>query len=227
MLWRSSSPARHPSGFIEPCLPTNGSAVPTGPRWAYEIKHDGYRFICRRDGDRVRVFSRRGHDYTDRAPAIAEAVMSLPVTTVTLNGEGVVCDGEGITDFARLRAAVARDGSRAAFLYAFDLLELDGTDMRREPWDVRRATLASLLRNVPRGIRFSEHINGADGETVFQHACHMGLEGSWRIGLSRCRLRTGPGPPMTLGNMRELGVHHLIAYLNDVCRHTALINESS
>ena len=79
MLWRSTAPVRHPPGFIEPCLPTNGHAVPTGPQWVYEIKHDGYRFICRRDGDRVRVFSRRGNDHTDRAPAIAEALLALKV----------------------------------------------------------------------------------------------------------------------------------------------------
>jgi bifunctional non-homologous end joining protein LigD len=163
---------RRPPGFIEPCLPTNGSAL----LWAYEIKHDGFRFVCRHEGDRVGVFSRRGNDYTDRVPGIADAIRALRATTATIDGEGVVCDGEGISDFDRLRAAMARDGSRAAFLYAFNLLELDGTDMRREPWDVR-ATLASLLRNVPRGIRLSEHIDGTDGETVFQHACRMGLEG--------------------------------------------------
>ena len=64
MLWRSTSLAHRPPGFIEPCLPTNGRAVPTGPSWAYEIKHDGYRFICRFEHGRVRVFSRRGTDYT-------------------------------------------------------------------------------------------------------------------------------------------------------------------
>jgi ATP-dependent DNA ligase len=62
MLWRSTAPARRPAGFIEPCLPTLGHTVPSGPQWAHEIKHDGYRFICRRDRDRVRVFSRRGND---------------------------------------------------------------------------------------------------------------------------------------------------------------------
>jgi bifunctional non-homologous end joining protein LigD len=78
MLWRSSSPNRHhPPGFIEPCLPTLADTVPTGAQWAYEIKHDGFRFICRRDGDRVRVFSRRGHDWTDRVPRIAEALAAL------------------------------------------------------------------------------------------------------------------------------------------------------
>jgi bifunctional non-homologous end joining protein LigD len=68
-----SAPVRHPLDSIEPCLPTNGHAVPTGPQWSTRIKHDGYRFICRRDGDRVCAFSRRGNDYTDRVPRIAEA----------------------------------------------------------------------------------------------------------------------------------------------------------
>jgi ATP-dependent DNA ligase len=72
MLWRSPSPALRPEGFIEPCLPTLGQAVPSGPLWVHEIKHDGYRFICRRNGDRVRVFSRRGNDYTDRVPRIVD-----------------------------------------------------------------------------------------------------------------------------------------------------------
>jgi ATP-dependent DNA ligase len=88
--------------------------VPTGPQWAYEIKHDGYRFICRRDGDRARVFSRRGNDHTDRAPGIAEALMSLKVRSVTIDGEGVVCGPDGVTDFNRLRAALGRKGSTPA-----------------------------------------------------------------------------------------------------------------
>jgi bifunctional non-homologous end joining protein LigD len=178
MLWRSTnSPAHRPAGFIEPCLPTLGSAAPSGPKWAYEIKHDGFRFICRREGDRVRVFSRGGYDWTDRVPAIAEALQALRVKSVTLDGEGVVCRPDGVTDFDRLRAAVGRMGSRDAFLYAFDLLEINGDDLRPYEWQVRRATLASLLRKAGKGIRLSEHIDGADGEAVFQHACAMGLEG--------------------------------------------------
>ena len=144
MLWRSPAPTRHPPGFIEPCLPTLADAVPSGPQWAYEIKHDGYRFICRRDGDRVGVFSRRGNDYTNRVPAIADALRTLRVKSVTIDGEGVVCGQDGVSDFDRLRASVSRLGSRDAFLYAFDLLEINGTDLRRDAWHVRRATLASL-----------------------------------------------------------------------------------
>jgi len=168
---------RRPPGFIEPCLPTNGRSVPTGPQWAYEIKHDGFRFICRRDGDRVGVFSRRGNDYINRVPRIAEALASLRVKSVTLDGEGVVCGADGVSDFDRLRAAVGRLGSRRVFLYAFDILELDGDDLRRAAWEVRRAILANLLCEADDGIQLSDHVDVVDGPTLFQHACVMGLEG--------------------------------------------------
>jgi bifunctional non-homologous end joining protein LigD len=71
------SPPAHPIGFIEPCLPTPSRTVPDGPRWAFEIKHDGFRFIARRDDDRVRVFSRQGKDWTGKVPAIVEAMLAL------------------------------------------------------------------------------------------------------------------------------------------------------
>jgi bifunctional non-homologous end joining protein LigD len=157
-------------------LPTNAQAVPAGPQWAYEIKHDGFRFICRRDGDRVRVYSRNGRDWTDRVPLIAEALTKLQVKSVTLDGEGVVCRADGVSDFDRLRAANGRLGSREAFLYAFDLLEIDGEDLRRYEWHVRRATLRSLVKRVGPGIRLFQHLDG-DGALAFQHACRMGLEG--------------------------------------------------
>jgi bifunctional non-homologous end joining protein LigD len=107
---------------------------------------------------------------------IVEALAQLRVKSVTLDGEGVVCRPDGVSDFDRLRASVGRLGSRDAFLYAFDLLELDGGDLRREPWETRRATHKSLLRKAGRGVRLSEHIDG-DGAMAFLHACRMGLEG--------------------------------------------------
>jgi len=172
----SRSPSWRPTGFIEPCLPTPSRTVPEGDRWAYEVKHDGFRFIARRDDDRVRVFSRHGKDWSDKVPAIIEAMLALPAP-VTLDGEGVVVDDWGVTDFERLRSALAgRGGSRSVFLFAFDLLEVDGENMRREPWEIRRATLVRLLRKVGPGIRLSEHLNG-DGETIFRHACALGAEG--------------------------------------------------
>src|SRR5262245_8966175 len=132
MFWRSSAPARRPPGFIEPCLPTLAATAPSGGQWAYEIKHDGFRFICRREGDEVRVFSRRGNDYTGRVPLIVAAIRALPVSSVMIDGEGVACGADGVSDFDRLRAAVGRMGARDAFLYAFDVLELDGYDLRVE-----------------------------------------------------------------------------------------------
>jgi bifunctional non-homologous end joining protein LigD len=154
------------------------AAPPEGSQWAYEIKHDGFRFVCRRDGERVRVFSRNGRDWSDRVPLIVEALLALPVSSVTLDGEGVVVDERGVSDFERLRTALAgRRRSRAAFLLAFDLLELDGEDVRPHPWETRRATLAGLLRKPGPGILLSAYIDDADGTTVFEHACRMGVEG--------------------------------------------------
>jgi bifunctional non-homologous end joining protein LigD len=96
----------------------------------------------------------------------------------------------GLARFDFLRR---RRNEAVAFLYAFDLLELDGTDMRREPIEVRKATLASILRKARHGIRFNEHLEHDCGLTVFQHACKMGLEGivSKRLG---SRYRSGRSP---------------------------------
>jgi bifunctional non-homologous end joining protein LigD len=178
MLWRASSPTRQfPRGFIVPCVPTNGPAVPSGPQWVHEIKHDGYRFICRLDRGCVRVFSRRGTDYTERVPRIVDTLARLPAASATLDGEGVACDPNGVTDFELLRAALGRPTKREVFLYAFDLLELDGRDMRREPWSDRRWKLARLLRGAGHGVQLSDHMDGNDGEAAFLRACAMGLEG--------------------------------------------------
>ena len=171
-----TSPAL-PAGFVGPCLPTPSRTVPEGERWAFEVKHDGFRFIARRDGDRLRVFSRNAKDWTDKVPLIVEAMLALPVNSATLDGEGVVVDERGVTDFERLRYALAeRGGSRAAFWYGFDLLELGGEDLRSHPWEIRRATLTRLLRKARPGIRLSGHLDG-DGETIFRHACALGAEG--------------------------------------------------
>jgi ATP-dependent DNA ligase len=166
----------HP-GFIEPCLPMMSRTVPTGAGWAYEIKHDGFRFICRRDGDRVRLFSRNGHDWSAQLPAIVQAMRAFPVTLVTLDGEVVICGADGVSQFDRMSTVFGRRGSRDAFLYAFDLLELDGQELRGKRWDHRRGLLTQLLTGTDEGIRLCEHIEDADGAVVFRAACNMGLEG--------------------------------------------------
>jgi bifunctional non-homologous end joining protein LigD len=177
MLWRSLFPVRHPAGFIEPCLPTLGHTVPSGPQWAHEIQHDGYRFICRMGVNRIRVFSRHGSDYTERVPGIVDTLARLPAVSLTLDGEGVACGPGGVPNYELLRAALGRPAEREVFLYAFDLLELDGHDLRREPWSERRAKLARLLRGAGHGVELSDHMEGNDGKAAFRHACAMGLEG--------------------------------------------------
>ena len=162
-----------PSEFIEPCLPTVSTKVPVGPRWLYEIKHDGYRFQVKRDDEGVRIYSRNGYDWTRRFPLIVKGANQFWVKSITLDGEGVVYDDDGIADFAKLHSRKCDD---QVILYAFDLLELNGKDMRREPLETRRNTLQTLFTRVSHGIQFSEHLDG-NGHEIFQHVCQMGLEG--------------------------------------------------
>jgi bifunctional non-homologous end joining protein LigD len=163
--------------FIEPCLPTISRTVPTGPEWAYEIKHDGFRFLAVRHRKQVCVYSRGGHDWSERLPAIANALLALSVRSVVLDGEGVICGPDGKSEFDAMRACFSRHGAPEAFLYAFDVLELDGRDMRNEQWACRREALVQLLADADKGIRLCEHIEGTDGSVVFRAACNLALEG--------------------------------------------------
>jgi bifunctional non-homologous end joining protein LigD len=91
-----------PAGFIEPCIPTAARVPPSGPGWLHEIKHDGYRLIGRLEGGRVRLFTRRGHEWSDRFPRIGEALASLKARSVTIDGEAVVlCPKTGLSPFRR------------------------------------------------------------------------------------------------------------------------------
>ena len=175
-----------PAGFVEPCLPTPADKPPSGPDWVHEIKHDGYRLMARRDPVGIRLLTRNGHDWSPRYPLIVEAVNALKVRSCLIDGEAVCCDDNGVAVFERLRTKRA---GRHVFLCAFDLLELNGTDMRREPIEVRKATLASLLRARLPGLQFNQHLTHP-GDVVFRHACKMGLEGivSKRLG---SRYRSG------------------------------------
>ena len=125
-------------GFIEPCLPSPADHPPSGSSWIHEIKHDGYRLMARRDSVGIRLITRRGNDWSDRFPLVVEAVNHLKVRSCLIDGEVVCCDERGLTRFDLLRR---RRNEAMAFLYAFDLLELDGQDLRREPLEVRKATL--------------------------------------------------------------------------------------
>jgi bifunctional non-homologous end joining protein LigD len=150
---------------------------PCGPECVHEIKHDGYRMMARRD---ARLLTRNGYDWAQKFPLSVGAVNHLKVRSCLIDGEAVCCNEDGLAVFAKMRRR--REDGRV-FLYAFDLLELDGKDFRREPFEVRKATLASVLRQGRPGLRINEHLD-YPGDLVFRHACKMGLEGivSKRLG---------------------------------------------
>ena len=141
-------------GIIEPCLPSPAKAPPSGPGWLHEIKHDGFRILARKDSPGVRLITRAGNDFSCRFPFIAMAVGKLPVRSCLIDGEAIVSDQNGLAVFDLIR----RHGALAsAVLCAFDLLELDGKDLRREPIEERKRLLAKLLHSShlsPRGIVF-------------------------------------------------------------------------
>src|SRR3974390_1539311 len=123
-------------GIIEPCLPSPAKAPPSGSGWIHEIKHDGFRILGRRSPAGVRLITRNGNDFTDRFPFIAIALSKLPVGSCLIDGEAIVCDKNGLAVFDLIR----RHGALAsAVLCAFDLLELEGKDLRREPIERRKA----------------------------------------------------------------------------------------
>ena len=129
--------------------------------------------MVRRDAAGVRLLTRNGLDWSARFPLIFEAAGALQVRSFLLDGEAVACDGDGMPVFDRLRYR-RQDGR--VFLYAFDLLELNGQDLRREPIEIRKRQLATLLRAARVGLQLNKHIS-EPGDVVFRHACKMGLEG--------------------------------------------------
>jgi bifunctional non-homologous end joining protein LigD len=137
-----------PAGFIAPCLPTKTDKLPSGGLWLHEIKHDGFRVIARKDGDRVRLYSRPGNDLTRRFPLIADALARLRSRSCIIDGEAVACDDNGVASFDLIRHHRAND---RIFLYAFDLIELNGDDLRHDPLEGRKATLASIVAKASPG----------------------------------------------------------------------------
>ena len=169
-------------GIIEPCLPSPATAPPSGPGWIHEIKHDGFRILARRDSAGVRLITRNGNDFTHRFPFIAMAVSKLPVRSCLIDGEAIVCDKSGLAVFDLIRG----HGSKASAVHcAFDLLELDGKDLRRQPIEIRKDLLAKLLKGSHLSIALNEHFE-EEGASVYSAACQLGCEGmvSKRLGSS-------------------------------------------
>jgi bifunctional non-homologous end joining protein LigD len=121
----------------------------------------------------VRLYSRPGNDLTRRFPPIVETLARLRSRSCIIDGEAVACDDNGVASFDLIRHQRANE---SIFLYGFDLIELNGDELRRDPLEVRKAALASIVAKASAGSRFNEHMEG-DGPTVFAHTCKMGLEG--------------------------------------------------
>jgi bifunctional non-homologous end joining protein LigD len=170
-------PAPYP-GFIEPCLATSRSEVPERGEWIHEIKHDGYRAQAHLlDGKSV-IYTRRGYDWTDTFASIAHALPALPARKAILDGEVVVPDERGVSDYHKLQEDLAKGRTDRLVYFAFDLLYLDGIDLREATLMDRKRALADLLSGVPENgrIQLSQHID-ADASAVFKQACAMHIEG--------------------------------------------------
>jgi bifunctional non-homologous end joining protein LigD len=136
--------------------------------------------LARRDANGVRLFTRNGYNFADRFPMIVAALKNLPARSCFIDGEAIVVDRNGLSVFDLLRY---RQHDHAAVLCAFDLIELDGEDLRRSPFEHRKRALAELLRQKTDGIILNVHYEG-DGAAIYRAACTLGCEGivSKRLG---------------------------------------------
>lgn len=163
--------------FIPPMLATLLAAPPPGERWIHEIKFDGYRLQARIEAGRVKLLTRSGLDWTRKfGRKILAALQVLPIGTALIDGELVVENGAGGSDFSTLQADLSEGRSDRFAFYAFDLLYLDGYDLRALPLLRRKKMLRQFIGAEPGIIRYSEHFND-DGALVLRHACRLSLEG--------------------------------------------------
>jgi bifunctional non-homologous end joining protein LigD len=175
-----AKPAKLPA-FVKPQLATLVDAVPPGNEWLHEIKLDGYRTLCRIDHGRVTLLTRRAQDWTERFKSIAAAAKRLPVGEAFLDGEVVALDEEGKSSFQRLQNFMKGSGASPLVYFAFDLLHIDGCDLKGAALETRKEMLQKLLESSgePDGkdsLRYSPHWIG-QGEALYRECCRRGLEG--------------------------------------------------
>lgn len=175
-MTRKSSPLLPPPDWIAPQLATPARKPPVGGDWSYEIKFDGYRMMTRIDGGDVRLLTRRGNDWTSRLPALRDAVAALPVSSAWLDGEIVVLDDNGAPNFNKLQNAFDRRSTAQITYFAFDLLWMNGEDIRGLPLRARREVLRQVIGEGTGNLRFSEDFD-ADPTSLLESARAMGLEG--------------------------------------------------
>lgn len=172
----STLPEEAQPEFLSPQLAQEAANPPDTAGWLHELKLDGYRIQARKTGSKVVLLTRSGLDWTHRVPSMAAAVAKLPANNITLDGEVVVLNEEGTTDFARLQASFQEGARHPLTYFCFDLLHIDGHSPRELPLRERKVLLAGLLAGQTDDLRFSEHLDSG-GEAVFQKACELGAEG--------------------------------------------------
>jgi bifunctional non-homologous end joining protein LigD len=164
-------------GFIPPTLATLRSAPPGGRDWLHELKFDGYRVQAHIRAGRVKLFTRSGLDWTVKfGKSLAAALAELMVRDAIIDGEVVAEGAGGVPDFSALQDALASGRTDRLNFYAFDLLYLEGLDLRQMPLIERKAALQALIEGAPAVLRFSAHFE-EDGERLLRHVCQLGLEG--------------------------------------------------
>lgn len=172
---KSSPAAARPPAFRPVQLATLVDAVPAGDRWIHEMKYDGYRALVAVGGGEARAFTRSGLDWSDRFPSILSDARKLKVRSALIDGEAVVLDAEGRSNFQKLQGAL-KGAPMSIDYFAFDLLELDGEDLTTLPLLERKAKLKEILPPKDSHIRYSDHIQG-NGEKLLKSFCAAGLEG--------------------------------------------------
>ncbi|SOD89173.1 DNA ligase D [Caenispirillum bisanense] len=177
---RKAAASDAPPPFVAPQLATREARAPAGGAWLHEIKFDGYRMIGRLHGGKASLLTRTGKDWTTRFKALAEALAALPADGLMVDGEIVVLDDAGASDFGLLQEAIGEARTDAIVFQLFDCVFLDGEDLRDRPLVERKERLRSLLEDadLPEDalLRYSDHIDGA-GPRVWEKACSMSLEG--------------------------------------------------
>src|SRR3954451_18756601 len=162
--------------YIEPCDPTLRERAPQGDEWRYEIKGDGYRAQLHLHDDAVKVYSRTGLDWTEQFSSIASAARELKARSAIIDGEAVVYGANGVPDFQQLRRELGKRESPRVRYHAFDLLYLDGYDLRAATYLERQRLLQRLLDGAAETFMYVDGLE-ADGEQVFDAACKLGAEG--------------------------------------------------
>jgi bifunctional non-homologous end joining protein LigD len=165
-----------PLKFITPQLASPVDQPPEGKHWIHEIKYDGYRTQLLLEPGQARVFTRNGFDWSDRYPSIIRAASHLPCHSAIIDGEAILPRGDGASDFEAFQSAI-HDNPHSIILYAFDLMHVDGADLRRESLAVRRSILKALIgRDEESSLQFSEEFVG-EGAVLLKACAEHGLEG--------------------------------------------------